>query len=359
MITKKITAVLIIAVLAMGGAAAAVMMNDEGGEGDRSFTITDSAGQTFSFDGPVSKVAVSNSTAAAMIEILGQEDKIAAIDDESKNIAGGDYADVENIGKYTAPSGDIILGSGASVLICKSGSRTLSNEAELTNMGIKVIRLDCFGDTMISDMEQLVKLLGGNAEERANLFLEFYEPIIKQIKGIDTDSSDDESFLFMFTSMKKPYSISSELGRITESITGVNALRAMNDNSTGASSSIAQETIFDYDHDVGIDRIILRSAARDVGVTKAYSTFIGIDDGTYYANLGAVSRGDVYIIDTEVLSGPLDFIGYICIAKAMGLITDLDPDALLEEFNGIFGFEIPARDYLYRAYGSDNIVPIV
>lgn len=355
--TLQKTTILIIAILAISGISAAILISSDGNENEGLITITDDAGQVFTFDGPVSKIAVSNSTAAAMIEILGQEDRIVAIDQETKNISGGDYDNVVSFGSYKAPSGDIILQSGASVLICKSGSRTLTNETELTNMGIDVIRLDCFGKTMLNDMEQLVKLLGGNARERADMYLAFYEPIISEIKGIDTDNSDDKNFLFMFTSMKKPYSISSELGRITESITGENALRAMRDNSTTVTSNISQEKIFDYDQDYGIDVIILRSAARDAGVTTAYATYVGIS--SFYANLRAVGTGDVYIIDTEVLSGPLDFIGYVCIAKAMGLTTSLDPDSLLEEFNEIFGLEIPERDYLYRAYASNNIVSIV
>lgn len=353
----KTATLFIVAVLAVSGITAVFLMNDHEGEGDEPIIIVDNSGTEFKFDSTISKVAVSNSATAAMIEILGQTDKIVAIDEETKDIAGNNYSDVLCFGKYSAPSGDIIFSSGASILICKSGSRTLTNETELTNMGIKVIRLNCFGETMLDDMEQLVKLLGGNSRERADMYLAFYNPIISEIKGIDTDDSNDSNFLFMFTSMKKPYSISSELGKITESITGENALRGMRDNSTGSSSNISQEIIYNYDRMCGIDKIILRSAARDSGVTTAYSTYIGISD--YYRDLSAVGTGEVYIIDTEVLSGPLDFIGYICIAKAMGITTDLDPDALLEEFNEQFGFEIPARDYLYRAYSSDEIVPII
>lgn len=354
---NKTTTIIIVAFLALSGITAIFLINNNESGGDNSITIIDNSGTKFKFDDTVSKVAVSNSTAAAMIEILGQTDKIVAVDDETKNIAGKDYADVVSFGSYKAPSGDIILQSDTSVLICKSGSRTLTNETELSNLGIKVIRLDCFGESMLNDMEQLVKLLGCNSRERADDYLAFYNPIISEIQGMDTDDTDDVNFLFMFTSMKKPYSISSELGKITESITGKNALRGMKDNSTSSASNISREIIYNYDQSYGIDKIILRSASRDSGVETAYSTYLDIS--YEYRDLKAVGTGEVYIIDTEVLSGPLDFIGYVCIAKAMGLIIELNPDTLLEQFNELFGFEIPSRDYLYKANALDNIVPIV
>lgn len=354
---NKTTTIFIVTVLAISGITAVFLINNNESEGDTPIVIIDDSGTEFKFDDTISKIAVSNSTAAAMIQILGQTDKIVAIDDETKNIAGENYANVVSFGSYKAPSGDIILKSGALVLICKSGSRTLTNETELTNMGIKVLRLDCFGESKLNDMEQLVKLLGGNSKERANDYLTFYNPIINEIENINNDNTNDKNFLFMFTSMKKPYSISSELGKITESIAGKNALREMSDNSTSSTSKISEETIYNYDKENGIDKIILRSASRDSGVTNAYGTYIGIS--SFYSDLKAVGTGEVYIIDTEILSGPLDFIGYVCIAKAMGLETELNPDTLLKEFNELFGFEIPPRDYLYQAYALDNIVPIV
>lgn len=351
----KAVAVLLAAVLAAG--AAAVLLygggGDDGGEAGE-VVIVDDAGKEFRFDGPVDRVAVSNSAATSMIEILGQEGKIVAVDSDAQTISGGKYAGVADIGGYKTPSGEEILKAGAHVLICKSGARTLTNETELNGMGIDVIRLDCFGETMLRDMEQLVALLGGSARERADMYLGFYEPIIKNVTSL-CDGKEGPSFLFMFTSMKKPYSAASEISKIAESIGGRNALRDMGDDGTGKSaSSIQPEKIYDYDRASGIDVVILRSATGGK-TTEAYASFLGIDG--FYGKLSAVERGDVYIVDTDVLSGPLYFIGYICIAEAMGLDTGYDADALMEEFNGMFGFSIPERDYLYSA-SSSGIAPV-
>ena len=59
-----------------------------------------------------------------------------------------------------------------------------------------------------------------------------------------------------------------------------------------------------------------------------------------FNELNVVENKNIFVIETDVLSGPRDYIGYVCIAEAFGIDTGLDYNELVNYFNKKYGFDV-------------------
>lgn len=360
--TKAIIAVVAVVVLVAAGSAVVLM---SGGNGDgkdvpaeaRDVTVTDSLGNQVTLVAPITSFCTVNTNAAKFFQILGLSDRIVGVDDDTKNYLDA-YDGVASLGDYKNPNGEKIVQTGAKVIISQSSSRSLSAATEQSlkdNYGITVLRLDCYGENMMRDVQELLKLLGSDSAEKAfGEFKAVYDGVVGTVLEKASAVEGDPSFLFLFASMSSKngtyYNENSELGKIAESIHGHNALVDMGVTSTSSTSKPSNETVFDYDQEGKLDFVFIRGTQGKTA-EEDYRTFIGTGGGLDFSNLNVVKANRVFVIDTDVLSGPTDYIGYVCIAQAFGIDTGYDAKILMDEFEERYGFNIE-YDYLMKQFPS-------
>ncbi|MBQ3736418.1 MAG: ABC transporter substrate-binding protein [Candidatus Methanomethylophilaceae archaeon] len=345
-------AVAAVAILIGGGVGIYAIVKDNGNGGEkeiepRDVTIKDSLGNDVTVTAPVTKICTTNTSAAEFFKILGVEKRIVGMDTSGKKALGNVYKDVTDIGNYKTPSGEKIAETGAKYVISQSSSRSLSTETEQAlkdNYGIIVLRIDCFGETMMQDVEQLLKII--ISEDADNAFADYksiYNSIVAKAKEKAAAVTGDPSFLFMVASMSATagtyYSENSELGKIVKSLHGHNALTDMEVTSKTATAKPAASKILNYDQLGNLDYVFIRGTDSTTPA-QDYATFINTGGDLNFENLNVVANRNVYVIHTDVLSGPRDYIGYVCICEAYGIDTGLDYAKLTSDFDEKYGFGV-------------------
>ena len=345
-------AVAAVAILVGGGIGVYAIVKDNGDGGEkeiepREVTIKDSLGNDVTVTAPITKICVTNTNAAEFFKILGVEKRIVGMDTSGKAALGNVYKDVADIGDYKTPSGEKIAETGAKYVISQSSSRSLSTETEQAlkdNYGIIVLRIDCFGETMMQDVEQLLKIIiSEDADKAFNEYKTYREGIVTAVTQKAKAAEGNPSFLFLFTSMSATegtyYNEKSELGKIVVSLHGHNALTDMSVTSKSSTSKPAASKILDYDQLGNLNYVFLRGTATTTP-TQDYNTFINTGGDLHFENLNVVSDRNLYVIHTDVLSGPRDYIGYICICEAYGIDTGLDYNKETADFDSKYGFGV-------------------
>lgn len=363
---NAIVAVVAVIILAGAGAGVYLALKDGNDSGEkeiepRDVTIKDSLGNEVTVTAPITKICTVNTNAAEFFKILGVEKRIVGMDTSGKATFGDLYKDVTDIGNYKTPSGEKIAETGCKYVITQSATRSLSSDTEQAlkdNYGIIVLRMDFYGETMMQDVEELLKILiSDDANNAFEEYKTFYSGILNTVAEKSQDKSLNPSFLFMFTSMSSSkgtyYNDVSELGKITKSIRGHNALVDMGVTSKAGSVSAqpAAETVFDYDSAGSLDYVFLRGTATTTA-DQDFQTFFNSGGGLDFTQLKVVKdKHNLYVINTDLLSGPRDCIGRVCICEAYGISTGLDVAKLTSDFNEKYGFTVE-YSFLMERYSA-------
>ena len=353
--TNAIIAIVAVAILAGAGAGVYVALKDGDGNGGkeiepRDVTITDSLGNEVTVTAPITKICTVNTNAAEFFKILGVEDRIVGMDTTGKATFGDLFKDVTDIGNYKTPSGEKIAETGCKYVITQSSARSLSSDTEQAlkdNYGIIVLRMDFFGETMMTDVEELLKILISDSASTA--FEEYkttYNSVISTVKNVTKDVSGNPSFLFLMASMSSTagtyYSTSSELSKIVTDLHGHNAQTDMNVTSKTSTFKPAASKVLEISsegHD-NLGYVFIRGTDGQTAA-QSYQVFLNTGGDMEFAdNLKVVEHRHVYVINTDVLSGPRDYIGRVCIANAYGIDVGLNSLELVNQFNQKYGFEI-------------------
>ena len=348
--SRTLIAIACVAIVAIAGASVIVL----GGDGDndevetRTVTITDSLGKNVDVQAPVMKICTVNTNAAEFFKILGVEDRVVSADSVTISSLDNIYGDVLDIGDYKSPSGEKIVQSGAKIVISQSSSRSLSEETEQAlkdNYGITVLRLDCYGETMQQDVKKLLNIfVSDSADKQYEGYSKTYNDVRDAVLNKAKDFPGDPSFLMLFTSMSSKqgtyYNENSQLGKIVESIHGHPALTDMGVSpGSGVTSKPAAEAVYDYDQKGSLGYVFIRGVSGNSASTD-YETWVKTLSSFSIGDFNVVKNGNVYVIETDVLSGPRDYVGYVCIAEAFGIDTGLDYVSLVEDFNSKYGFDV-------------------
>ena len=349
--TKLLFAVVVVVIVAVAGVAVVASGNDNGDGSEiepRTVEITDSTGKRITLTAPITRICTVNTNAAEFFKILGVEDRVVSADSATKTSLDGIYGDVVDVGEYKNPSGEMIVSSDAQIVISQSSSRSLSEQTEQAlkdNYNISVLRLDCYGETMLTDIQQLLKILvSDSADERFEEYEKMYHNVQSTVLSKAKDVSGDPSFLMLFTSMSSKqgtyYNENSQLGKIVESIHGHNALKDMGISpGTGVTSKPASESVYNYDQEGALDYVFIRGVSGNTA-QHDYDTWKKAMSPYAAGDMNVVKNGKVFVIETDVLSGPRDYIGYVCIAEAYGIDTGLDYESLVKDFNEKYGFDV-------------------
>lgn len=300
-------------------------------------TITDSLGRKVSVPSPPQRIVVVNSDVAEVICALGAADKIVGVSDTTdfppllKQKAKVGPAFTPSVEKIIALRPDIVFGYG------KFLKAELAKQIE--QAGIPVVYLDCYKiNTMVRDVETLGAILG--REKAAREYAAYFQRSIALITG-RTKSLPPAAKPLVYVEGYTDYStVSAGSGgaEFIEMAGGVNI---------AAGEPVPYPKVSPEWVVAENPQVIIKAAASSVpngygagpeGL-KALREKLLARPG--WASIRAVKDGRVYVLSSEIYTGPRSFVGLAYFAKWLHpkLFADLDPDALhrdvLKRFHGL------------------------
>ena len=83
-------------------------------------------------------------------------------------------------------------------------------------------------------------------------------------------------------------------------------------------------------------------------MAKAESAWSGSTIAKSYSNLSCVKSGEVYVFDSDFMSGPLSYIGTVLYAEVCGIDTGYNTKTLVEDFNKKYGFNEETSGFVFK-----------
>lgn len=357
----KTKTIAIVAVVIIVVAACVVVLGNGGGNKDKdtSFSIVDGNGTTFDFDGPIDGIVSVNTNVPKAMKILGYEDQLKGIsfytssaDTDSANwekykVLFPNSAHMSITKSLTAE--EIVDTAKVKYVVAPVSSMTVSSDQEKAYnlLGIQVIRLDCNGDTVFDDYEKLITLFNGVDKEnqKYNDFKNTYDGVVNTVieksKSLD---AGDKTVLSYFNSKKAFYNQNAVVSENIEKIYGKNALRSidgldLSGISNAASTDGLKEKIIELDAKKPIDKIFIRGSASTSDASAALKVWTGSEIYASYSSLSAVENGEVYVFNSEMMSGSMSYIGFVIYAEICGVDTGYDTAELMKQYNEKYGFD--------------------
>ena len=357
----KTKTIAIVAVVIIVVAACAVVLGNGGGDKDKdaSFSIVDGKGTTFEFDGPIDGIVSVNTNVPKAMKILGYEDQLKGISFYTSS------ADTDNTNweKYkvlfpnsahmsvtkSLTAEEIVDTAKVKYVVAPVSSMTVSEDQEKAYnlLGIQVIRLDCNGDSTFDDYEKLITLFNGvdKGNEKYDEFNKTYndvvDTVIEKCKNLD---ASDKTFLAYFDSAKGFYNETAVVSKNIEKIYGKNALRSisgldLSGVSNAATTDGLKEKVIELDASKPIDKIFFRGSASTSDESAALKKWTGSEIYKSYSSLSAIENGEVYVFNSNMMSGPMSYVGFVIYAEACGVDTGYDTAELMKQFNEKYGFD--------------------
>ncbi len=331
---------------------------------DTTVEIVDSAGNSYTLDGPLDKVCIISGNQADFFQILDLGDKIAGasqtVFNSESSYKSGFLSNVTNLGKYSDSAAIVenIVTTGVKYVLTPTsmGLKTEAINNLQDNYGITVITLECYGETMIQDAEQIVKMFGSDsAQAKYDEYLSLYNGVKDKAVKSASSVGSDISWIIQTPTMKGYYTDNSEQAKNAATIAGHNSLSEWYDSSLDISGTFATpsaESVAQQSQSVGIDYYIVRGSSSKTLEASAESALSSLGD--YAGSVKAIADGNMYVIDSDVASGARDYIGYAVYAQIFGANTGLDLVGLANEFNSKYGFTEVYETLLYN-YGASSV----
>ena len=362
--TITIIAVAVIAVIAI---AAIVLMgnggNDKPSEG---ITIIDGSGQEITIQEPIESCTVVNTNLPKAMKVLSLQDNVENII-FYKSSDYQEYYDME----FTRIDENAPLASGLNnaeyfithnvkYIIEPVSSNKLTKAAEdaCKNAGITVIKLDCYGDTMIEDMEKLVKLFGSTKKVQ-NAFVDYKstrEKVIEAVLG-KTDIKESDRFLFYFAGLTAFYTQEAELSKMMGTIWGHNAIADVLSSPSGVTvkANVAgiKEDLTELNGVKPIELLIIRATGGDQA-DDLEGKWIGKPIADYDLAYLKGKNSAVYCIESDLLSGPIDYIAYVALAEIAGIDTGFSVYDLVHSYLDKYGFKLGTETYIWHYEFDDD-----
>ena len=373
--TKTIAIVAVVIIIV--AACAAVGLSKGKSNSDSSFTIVDGCGTEFKFDGPIDGIVSVNTNIPKAMKILGYEDQLKGISFYSSSSDSTNwekfsplFPNSEHMTYAKALTGEEIVDKAkVKYVVAPTASMTVTadQEKEYNNLGVQVIRLDCNGDTFFEDVEKLITLFGGKDATNANYnsFNKMYNDVVNTVldKAKGTDFSD-KTFLTYFNTGKAFYNQTAQVSMNIEQLYGKNALRSISglDLSGVTNSATAdgmKESVIKVDADKPIDKIFIRGSSSTNTTDAALKVWTGSEICTGYDSLSAIAEGEVYVFNSDMVSGPLSFVGFVLYAEIIGIDTGYDAAELVEQYNETYGFDESLTGLAFQIVDGEAVEIVV
>lgn len=293
-------------------------------------TITDSLGRQVEVPCPPQRIVSVNSDVSEVICALGAQDKIVGVADTAdfppliKDKAKVGQAFTPSVEKILELKPDIVFGYG------KFLKSELAQKIEAA--GIPLVYLDCYKvKTMAQDIRTLGKILG--REREAEEYIALFEKSLKQVTERVKDLKPEEKvpvYLEGYTdySTNGPGSGGAEM---LELVGGKNIAA----NEPIPYPTVSAEWVVSRNPEVIIkaasSRVKHGYGAPEEGMKKMREQIISRPG---WQQIRAVKEDRVYVISSEIYTGPRAAVGIAYFAKWLypKLFTGLNPEAIHKEF---------------------------
>ncbi len=352
--------------------AAYVVLSGSGDSEDKpseGITIVDGSGKTITIKEPIETCTVVNTNIPKAMKVMGLVDNVENYLSYKESNRQSNYEEMIGLG-FTKIDKDAPLASNltnAEYFITKnvkyiiepvsSNKLTATAEAACENAGIVIIKLDCFGDTMVEDMDKLLKLFGSpkKATTAYNNYLEVRNEVISKVVS-KASIKESDLFLFYFNGLKAFYNQTAELSKTFENIWGHNAIGLVVDSPSGVTNKANEEGIKEalvkLDAEKSIDILVIRSSSGDQA-DKLVSNWNSGPIADYDLSYIHGKDSKVYCIDSDLLSGTIDYIAYVALAEIAGIDTGYSVSDLVDGFYDKYGFK-PITDVYIWHYEFDD-----
>jgi iron complex transport system substrate-binding protein len=306
--------------------------------GGESILIKDATGRSVEVRLPIRRVVILNSDVLEVIRALNAEDLVVGVN-SGISISPSFWPGLKNIpsvGRWMEPNYELIAELNPDIVIGYARHPALDMEKKLMPFGITVIRLDFYKIcALIEEVKILGRILG--REEEARKLTTWYRKNLSSIQGSIKDISD------------RPDVYIESYSRY---------------HTTGPNSGGHEMSILAGGHNIASDfsipypeitpewilannpHVIIKATALSncYSMTDPRSLKIirdEITDRTAWDNIQAVQEDRVYVMTSDVWTGPRAIIGIGYMAKWFhpDLFKNLDPEKLhreyLEKFQGI------------------------
>lgn len=348
--------------MAIAAVAVYLGMNNGGGDSPKPSTgidIVDGSGASIHLDAPIESCYVMNTNIPTAMKILGLQDNVSEI--LFYKSSKYDYfhdAGFKNITSdaplySTLTNAEYFMAHGVKYILEPVESQTLSDTVERAcrDAGITIIKLECFGETMLEDFEKIVKIFGSTdkVKKAYNDYLGIRGKVVDAVFS-KVQPTDDNLFLFGFMGLNAFYNGKAELSKIAEKIYGKNAITLTGATSTGVTNKATDEGLWEaltkLNGEKPVKMLFLRASADDQAsdlLSKWNKTAFGKYDLAYKNGLD-----NVYVIDSDLLSGPMDYIGYVSMAELSGIDTGYSVRELVEQYVQLYGFAKETSIYTWQ-----------
>lgn len=319
-------------------------------------TIIDSLGETITVPYPLERVVILNSNAAEAVAILGAQDAVVGIADNTMDKTYLGLNDRPVVGKYSKPSYEKILELKPQAVLAYVKSYSDEDfSAKLEPLGIKVIKLDLFKpEAYDEEFRSLAKALG--KEERAEAFLAWKKQqtdlLAKRLEGLEEE--ERVRVFAMYTSHfaegnYKTFAQGTSTHQGIEMAGGINIAGEMEGYPQVNGEWVLEENpeIFvlntSGDAEMGYD-------AQDI--TWSENVIANALADKVMGKTEAGQKGRVYLIYNRLLGGDKTYLGAFYLGKWFypERFTGIQPDTILQEYfeewlgaplQGIWSYEAP------------------
>ena len=332
-------------------------------------TIVDGSGATITLDEPLTSCTIVSTNPAMAMKILGLTDKVDNIifytENKSQQYYEAGFTKIDMSSdkppaKYMTNI-EYLLKTGVKYIIEPVKNNKLSSEIETAcaNANITIIKLDCFGDSMLEDITKIMTLFG-NTESIEKAYNDY---MVLRSKAIDPVVSqkvaDNDPFLFYFMGRNAFYTQTAGLSYTVEQIYGKNALRLIDGIDLSHPTAEAperggiNESLTVLNAQTPIKLLLIRGSAGDQA-EDYYSDWINKSIHAYKFDFINGEESKVYAIESDLLSGPMDYIAYVAIGKIVGIDVELSISSLVDEYKQLYGFGPNTETYIWEFQFDEN-----
>ncbi len=303
-----------------------------------SISVKDATGRSVEVRLPVKKLVVLTSDALEVIRALRAEDLVVGVNTGivKDPLFWPGLKNKARVGSWSEPNYELIAELNPDIVICYGRWPGQQLEKKLAPFDIKVVRLDFYKmHTLLKEVEILSRILGkdGEARQFVDWYLEKLKLIEKKIKGAGN--------------LPEVYIESYSKYRTTGPGSGAHEMCVLAGGHNIASNfsipypEITPEWVLSKN-----PRIIIKAAALSNCYTTTDASLLKsirdkITARPAWDNIRAVREGKVYVMASDVWTGPRAIIGISYMAKWFypDVFRNLDPKGLhreyLERFQGI------------------------
>ncbi|MDH5806643.1 MAG: ABC transporter substrate-binding protein [Candidatus Methanomethylicaceae archaeon] len=299
-------------------------------------TIIDSSGKYITLNVPVKRIVVLTSDAAIAIKLLNASNAIVGVSDVVAKYPTlfKELSNLTNVGKWQSPDYETIVKLKPEVVISYTRWPGSELEEKLEPMGIKVVRLDLYiPSTMTQELKILGILLGKEKEaEKICKWINDLEKLISDRLSKIKEEDKIRSYLETYTS----WSVAGPGSGLYD--LAIKAGLKPIGEFTIPYPKVSAEWVIKQNPDFIVKPVIVNpidATIEDYEIVKS--------DVINRLNItNAVKNNRIIILPGRLAYNPSYPIAVLCIAKSAypSLFNDLDPKVLLQQYLSFLGLEL-------------------